>query len=82
MGTTPTRAPRNTGSTPRPTAVQADWLARHVGTPVTVRLTDGKALGGTLVAADQFCLALRPAGADEDTLVYKSAVAYIAKKSG
>lgn len=58
---------------------QTDFLSARLGKKVQVRLLDGKALTGTLLAFDPFTLRLevRTEAGPAEVLVYKHAVAYV-----
>ena len=63
-----------------PHAVQTAWLKAHIGKAIKVRLLDGKALTGELVAYDTFTLLVRT-DAGRELLVYKQALAFLAPHS-
>lgn len=67
---------------PKPTALvvgcQNAYLKAHLGQSVRLRLLDGKAITGTLLAFDTFTLHIQFTGAMAGTgLVCKHAIAYI-----
>jgi len=64
-----------------PGTVQDAWYARNRGHPVVARFTDGKTISGTLAAWDSYTLTLNVAGHAEPFLIYKHALAFVARKT-
>jgi len=67
--------------TMHPGNVQDAWYARNRGHPVVARLTDGKTISGALAAWDSYTLTLNVAGRAEPFLIYKHALAFVARKT-
>ncbi len=61
-------------------ASQNAFLTTQVGTPVLVRLLDGKVVTGELVTFDIYAIVVKVKGG-KDTLIFKHAVAYITTSS-
>ena len=75
-------AEKTTEPKPEAPRLQYGWLRQARGSQVSVRLIDGKVLGGMLLDADQYCLALTVAGKAEPVLIFKHAIAFLLKQSG
>src|SRR5215212_1726462 len=59
--------------------IQRRWLDRAKGKTVQVRFLDGKGMKGELVGHDNYCLSVKLEAAPEPILVFKHAIAYLAR---
>ena len=59
--------------------VQRKWLDRARGKTIQVRFLDGKGMKGELVGHDLYCLSVKLEAAPEPILVFKHAIAYLAR---
>ena len=59
--------------------IQRRWLDRAKGKTVQVRFLDGKGIKGELVGHDNYCLSVKLEAASEPILVFKHAIAYLAR---
>ena len=59
--------------------IQRKWLDRARGKTVQVRFLDGKGVKGELVGHDNYCLSVKLEAAPEPVLVFKHAIAYLAR---
>jgi sRNA-binding regulator protein Hfq len=60
-------------------AIQRGWLDRAKGKVVQVRFLDGKGVKGELVGHDNYCLSVKLEAAPEPVLIFKHAIAYLAR---
>ncbi len=61
-------------------ASQNAFLAARIGTPLLVRLIDGKVITGELAAFDTYAVVISVKGG-KDMLIYKHAIAYLTTPS-
>ena len=59
--------------------IQRRWLDRAKGKTVQVRFLDGKGVKGELIGHDNYCLSVKLEAAPEPVLVFKHAIAYVAR---
>jgi sRNA-binding regulator protein Hfq len=59
--------------------IQRRWLDRAKGKTVQVRFLDGKGMKGEPVGHDNYCLSVKLEATPEPILVFKHAIAYLAR---
>ena len=77
-------APDRDSSDPTPEkfqgyVVQRRWLDRAKGKTIQVRFLDGKGVKGELIGHDNYCLSVKLEAAPEPMLIFKHAIAYLAR---
>ncbi len=61
--------------------IEQDWLSSRIGQMVTIRLTSGQEVHGTLTRHDAVCLEMDRQGG-RATLIYRTAIALIQESGG